>query len=92
MPVTLSLTHRIPIKVVTILPDIIGFPLGWFILSAIIARGARLLLLASLLRQYGEPIRHFIEKRLGLLNSLAAGAIILLFTSGHIPALDGKSR
>ena len=36
-----------------------------FILSAIIARGARFFFLAWLLRTYGEPIRHFIEKRLG---------------------------
>ena len=47
--------------------------------SAIIARGARFYFLAWLLRRYGEPIRHFIEKRLGLLAGLAAAALILLY-------------
>lgn len=79
MLVTSGLAHLPPIKVVTILAGVIGFPLGWFILSAIVARGARFLFLAWLLRSYGEPIRHFIEKRLGLIAGAAAAALILLF-------------
>jgi membrane protein YqaA with SNARE-associated domain len=79
MLVTSGLTHLPPIKVVTILAGVISFPLGWFILSAIIARGARFLFLAWLLRTYGEPIRHFIEKRLGLLAGAAAAVLILLY-------------
>ena len=50
-----------------------------FILSAIVARGARFLFLAWLLRRYGEPIRDFIEKRLGLLAGAAAAVVILLY-------------
>ena len=49
MLVTSGLAHLPPIKVVTILAGVISFPLGWFILSAIIARGARFLFLAWLL-------------------------------------------
>ncbi len=79
MLVTSGLAHLPPIKVVTILAGVISFSLPWFILSAIIARGARFLLLAWLLRRYGEPIRHFIEKRLGLLAAAAAGVLILLY-------------
>jgi membrane protein YqaA with SNARE-associated domain len=79
MLVTSGLSHLPPIKVVTILAGVIGFPLGWFILSAIVARGARFLFLAWLLRSYGEPIRHFIEKRLGLTAGAAAAAVILLY-------------
>jgi membrane protein YqaA with SNARE-associated domain len=79
MLVTSGLAHLPPIKVVTILAGVIGFPLGWFILSAIIARGARFLFLAWLLRRYGEPIRDFIEKRLGLIAGAGAAAVILLF-------------
>jgi membrane protein YqaA with SNARE-associated domain len=79
MLITSGLAHLPPIKVVTILSGVIGFPLGWFILSAIVARGARFLALAWLLRRYGEPIRHFVEKRLGLLAAAAAAALILLY-------------
>ncbi|RVC02926.1 DedA family protein, partial [Mesorhizobium sp. M7A.F.Ca.AU.001.01.1.1] len=43
------------------------------------ARGARFLLLAWLLRRYGEPIREFIEKRLGLIAGAGAVALILLY-------------
>ncbi|OQM75472.1 YqaA family protein [Manganibacter manganicus] len=79
MLVTSGLAHLPPIKVVTILSGVIGFPLGWFILSAIVARGARFLLLAWLLRRYGEPIRHFIEKRLGMIVGVAAAVLIALY-------------
>lgn len=79
MLVTSGLAHLPPIKVVTILAGVISFPLGWFILSAIVARGARFLILAWLLRRYGESIRHFIEKRLGLLAGAAAIVLILLY-------------
>jgi membrane protein YqaA with SNARE-associated domain len=79
MLITSGLSHLPPIKVVTILAGVIGFPLGWFILSAIVARGARFLFLAWLLRSYGEPIRHFIEKRLGLIAGAGAAAVILLY-------------
>jgi membrane protein YqaA with SNARE-associated domain len=79
MLVTSGVSHLPPIKVVTILAGVISFPLGWFILSAIIARGARFLFLAWLLRTYGEAIRHFVEDRLGLLAGAAAAVVILLY-------------
>jgi membrane protein YqaA with SNARE-associated domain len=79
MLVTSGLAHLPPIKVVTILAGVIGFSLPWFILSAVIARGARFLLLAWLLRRYGEQIRDFIEKRLGLIAGAAAAVLILLY-------------
>lgn len=79
MLVTSGLAHLPPIKVVTILAGVIGFPIGWFIVSAVVARGARFLFLAWLLRRFGEPIRDFIEKRLGLIAGVAAAALILLY-------------
>jgi membrane protein YqaA with SNARE-associated domain len=79
MLVTSGVSHLPPIKVVTILAGVISFPLGWFILSAIIARGARFLFLAWLLRTYGEAIRHFVEERLGLIAGAAAAVVILLY-------------
>jgi membrane protein YqaA with SNARE-associated domain len=81
MLVTSGLAHLPPIKVVTILSGVIGVPLLLFIVLAIVARGARFLFLAWLLRRYGEPIREFIEKRLGLIASAAAAALILLYVT-----------
>lgn len=83
MLITSGLSHLPPIKVVTILAGVISFPLHWFILSAIVARGARFFFLAWLLRRYGEPIRAFVEKRLGLIAGVAAAALILLYLLIH---------
>lgn len=79
MLITSGAAHLPPIKVVTILSGVIGVNLLLFILLAIVARGGRFLLLAWLLRRYGEPIRDFIEKRLGLLAGAAAAILILLY-------------
>jgi membrane protein YqaA with SNARE-associated domain len=79
MLVTSGLAHLPPIKVVTILSGAAAINIWLFIASAIVARGARFLVLAWLLRRYGEPIRAFIEKRLGPIAAAVALAIILLF-------------
>lgn len=77
--VTSGLSHLPPIKVVTILSGVVGVNIWLFIVTAIVARGARFLFLAWLLRRYGEPIREFIEKRLGLIAGVGAAALILLY-------------
>lgn len=75
--VTSGLAHLPPMKVVTILSGLIGFSLPLFILSAIVARGARFYALAWLLQRYGTPIMHFIEKRLNLIvGSVVALAVL----------------
>jgi membrane protein YqaA with SNARE-associated domain len=79
MLITSGLAHLPPIKVVTILSGAAGVNIWLFIASAIVARGARFFFLAWLLRRYGEPIRHFIEKRLGLIASAVAVLLIALF-------------
>lgn len=79
MLITSGLAHLPPIKVVTILSGAAGINIWLFIASAIIARGARFFFLAWLLKRYGEPIRHFIEKRLGLLAGLVAVVLMALF-------------
>lgn len=79
MLITSGLAHLPPIKVVTILSGAAGINIWLFIASAIIARGARFFFLAWLLKRYGEPIRGFIEKRLGLIASLVAVVLIALF-------------
>jgi membrane protein YqaA with SNARE-associated domain len=77
--VTSGLSHVPPIKVVTILSGVIGVGLTFFILSCLIARGARFFALAWALRRWGVPIRTFIEKRLGLIAGLAAGILIVVY-------------
>lgn len=64
MLVTSGLAHMPPMKVVTILAGVINFSLPLFILSAIVARGARFFALAWLLQNHGESIAAFIEQRL----------------------------
>ena len=51
----------------------------FFVLSCIIARGARFFALAWALRTYGETIKHFIEHRLGLIAGVGAAIIIALY-------------
>lgn len=77
--ITSGLAHLPPIKIVTILSGVAHIDIWLFIASAIVARGARFYLIALLLRRYGEPIRLFIEKRLGLIAGVGAGVLILLF-------------
>lgn len=57
----------LPFKVVTIVAGVTGMSLPVFIASAIFARSIRFFLVAVLLWKYGEPIRDFIERRLGLM-------------------------
>ncbi len=65
-----------PYKVITIMSGWTGMPLGTFVATSILARALRFFLVAGLLWKFGEPIRDFIEKRLGLMFTLF---IILLF-------------
>lgn len=84
--VTSGLAHLPPIKIVTILSGVAQINIWVFILSAILARGARFYLIALLLRRYGEPIRDFIEKRLGLIAGVGAGVLIALFIAYRLLA------
>lgn len=77
--VTSGLAHLPPIKIVTILSGVAHIDIWLFIVSAIVARGARFMLLAWLLQRYGAPIRHFVEKRLGQIAGFGAALLILLY-------------
>lgn len=55
-----------PYKVITIMSGATALPLSTFIVTSIIARALRFFIVATLLWKFGEPIRDFIEKRLGL--------------------------
>ena len=77
--VTSGLAHLPPIKVVTILAGVVHAGFFTFVASCILARGARFFALAWALKKYGEPIRAFIEKRLSLIATVAAAALIGLY-------------
>jgi membrane protein YqaA with SNARE-associated domain len=77
--VTSGLAHLPPIKVVTILAGVAQVSFAFFVVSCVIARGARFFALAWALKRYGEPIRDFIERRLGLLAALAAAILVALY-------------
>jgi membrane protein YqaA with SNARE-associated domain len=79
MLVTSGLAHLPPIKVVTILSGAAGINFGFFVVSCIVARGIRFFALAWALSYYGEAIRDFIERRLGLLAGAASAVILGVF-------------
>ena len=83
--VTSGLAHLPPIKVVTILAGVVRVSFVFFVVSCLIARGIRFFALGWALRRYGEPIRHFIENRLGLIAAgLALIVIIFYFAAKYL--------
>lgn len=71
----------IPFKVVTIASGVVGMNPLVFFLTSIPARGARFYLVAALLWKFGDPIRDFIEKRLGLVTTAVMVVGILGFVA-----------
>ncbi|NUH66338.1 DedA family protein [Sulfitobacter sp. S0837] len=65
-----------PYKVITIMSGWTGMPLATFITTSILARGLRFFIVAGLLWQFGPPIRDFIERRLGMMFTLAVALLI----------------
>jgi hypothetical protein len=66
----------IPYKLTAIASGLfkLNFPL--FFVASIFIRGLRFFLVAGLIRQYGAPMQVFVEKRLGLVVSGIALALI----------------
>jgi membrane protein YqaA with SNARE-associated domain len=67
-----------PFKVITIMSGWTAMPLGTFIITSIVARALRFFVVAGLLWGFGQPIRHFIERRLGIVFTL----FVLLLVGG----------
>ena len=65
-----------PYKVITILSGSTGLNLTIFMLASIAARGLRFFIVAALLWKFGSPIRDFIERRLGLMFTLATALLL----------------
>jgi len=66
----------IPYKLVTIASGVAHFDLASFIGASIISRSLRFFLLAALLWWFGDAARNFIERRLTLVTTLFAVALV----------------
>lgn len=87
--VTSGLAHLPPIKIVTILAGVVQINFIFFVLSCVVARGARFMVLAWALKTYGEPIKHFIERRLGLFAGIVAAILITVYFAVKLFAGSG---
>jgi len=67
-----------PYKVITILSGTTQLSLPVFIVASIVARSFRFFVVAALLWKFGDPIRDFIERRLGAVFTV----LILLLVGG----------
>ncbi len=65
-----------PYKVITIVSGATGLNFTVFMVASLVARGFRFFVIAALLWRFGEPIRTFIEERLGLMFSLFVAALL----------------
>lgn len=65
-----------PFKVITIFSGAVGLPLPMFLLTSVIGRAGRFLIVAALLWKFGPPIRDFIEERLGLVFTVFMACLL----------------
>ena len=66
----------IPYKIITIACGAAAFSFPKFMAASLLTRGARFFLVAGLIRFFGDPVREFIEKRLGMVSIGVAAGII----------------
>jgi len=66
----------IPFKLVTIASGVAHFDLVAFALASLVSRSLRFFLLAALLWRFGHPVRQFPERRLMLVTSAFALALV----------------
>jgi len=66
----------IPYKLITIASGALKFDLVAFTIASLVSRSLRFFLVAALLWRFGEPIRAFIEKRLMLVTTVFALALV----------------
>lgn len=72
----------IPYKIVTITSGFAGYNLLWFVLLSIVTRGARFFAVAGIFNRYGDVLKEFIDRNLGLV----AGAFVALLVAGFLVA------
>ena len=69
----------IPYKLITITSGFAAYDIWMFILLSLLTRGARFFLLATLLYNFGDWIRDFIDRHFALLTTLVAVVGVLGF-------------
>lgn len=77
--ITSGISHLPPIKVVTILAGVVGMNIWIFILSAIVARGARFYFLAWLISRYGATMLEYILPRLKWIIGIGCTVLIIAY-------------
>lgn len=65
-----------PYKVITIMSGWTAMPLGTFVITSILARALRFFIIATLLWKFGDQIKDFIEKRLGLVFTICCIVLV----------------
>ena len=65
-----------PYKVITIASGVVHLDFVVFMLASVVARGLRFYLVAWLLKKFGEPMKDYIEKNLGMLSILFMALLI----------------
>ena len=66
----------IPYKLITIASGVAQFDLALFVAASIVSRSLRFFLISALLWWFGDSVREFIERRLMLVTSLFAVALV----------------
>ncbi|MCP4071157.1 MAG: DedA family protein [Hyphomicrobiales bacterium] len=74
--ILLAAVTPFPYKVITIFSGFTHISLIQFTIVSVFGRGLRFFLVAGLIYVFGEPIREFIEKRLGLMFMIAMVLLI----------------
>ena len=69
--ILLAAVTPFPYMVITIFSGFTHISLVQFTIVSVIGRGLRFFLVSGLIYYFGEPVREFIEKRLGLMFTLA---------------------
>jgi membrane protein YqaA with SNARE-associated domain len=59
-----------PYKVITITSGVVELDIFVFGIASLLSRGFRFFLISALLWKFGEPMKDFIEKRIGILGLL----------------------
>lgn len=76
--IVLLVALPIPYKLTSITSGIFNVSFVIFLAASLVIRGARYFAVAGLIKFYGESIREFVEKRLMLVVSAAAVALVLV--------------
>lgn len=70
-----------PYKVITIASGAVQTNMAVFLTASVLSRAGRFFIVAALLKKYGEPMKIFIEKRLGILMTLIFLALLAGFAA-----------